>query len=173
MTVMPSPKRKPKKAAAESSLNLGDLPSLVGFRVRMAQLVIYDDFMRGAPVARLTPGQVAILLLVDQNAGVTQQELSHRIGIEKSTLVVRLHRLAERGLLRRVRSSDDRRRNTLELTPQGKRCLSTMMRYVHAHEARLLSDLSSDERQQLLRLLSKVVYAGQRTRAAAMRRRKA
>ena len=82
--------------------------------------MVYDDFMRGAPVRGLTPGQLAILVLIDKNPNSTQQRLSEGIRIEKSTLVVRLHRLADRGLIERVRSTEDRRQNGLRLTRQGR-----------------------------------------------------
>jgi len=145
-----------------SSLDFGPLTSMVGFRLRAAQLVMYDDFLREAPVLGLTPGQFAILLLVEHNPGLTQQSLSDGIRIEKSTLVVRLHRLEERGLLRRVRSNNDRRSNVLEVTADGKKALRSMITFVRQHEDRVLSELKSSERQQLLKLLSKVMLAGAR-----------
>jgi DNA-binding MarR family transcriptional regulator len=135
---------------------------MVGFRLRAAQLVMYDDFLREAPVLGLTPGQFAIMLLVEHNPGLTQQSLSDGIRIEKSTLVVRLHRLEERGLLRRVRSNNDRRSNVLEVTADGKKALRAMITFVRQHEDRVLSELKSSERQQLLKLLTKVMMAGAR-----------
>jgi DNA-binding MarR family transcriptional regulator len=108
----------------------------------------------------LTPGQFAILLLVEHNPGLTQQSLSDGIRVEKSTLVVRLHRLEERGLLRRIRSDNDRRSNVLQVTAEGKKCLRTMLAFVRQHEDRVLSGFSASERQQLLKLLGKVMLVG-------------
>ena len=127
--------------------------------VRTAQLVMFEDFLREAPVLGLTPGQFAIMLLVEHNPGLTQQSLSDGIRIEKSTLVVRLHRLEERGLLRRVRSNNDRRSNVLEVTAEGKKALRSMVSFVRQHEDRLLAELKASERQQLLKLLGKVMLA--------------
>lgn len=160
----------PSKAQTANRLEFGILSSLIGFHLRMAQLAVYDDFMRGAPVASLTPGQCAILILIDANKGLTQQQLCESIRIEKSTLVVRLHRLAERGLLKRVRSTDDRRQNTLELTSEGKKTLRAMTEFVTAHEQRLLADLSPSERKQLVSLLAKIgnAYRNQRRAQRAL-----
>jgi DNA-binding MarR family transcriptional regulator len=144
---------------------------MVGFRLRAAQLVMFDDFLREAPVLGLTPGQFAILLLVEHNPGLTQQSLSDGIHIEKSTLVVRLHRLEERGLLRRVRSNNDRRSNVLEVTADGKKALRSMITFVRQHEDRVLSELKSSERQQLVKLLSKVMLAGARAARASSTKR--
>lgn len=154
------------RMAPSTSFEFGPLLAFVGFRLRTAQLVMYDDFLREAPVAGLTPGQFAIMLLVEHNPGLTQQSLSDGIHIEKSTLVVRLHRLEERGLLRRIRSDNDRRSNVLEVTPEGKKCLRTMLSFVRQHEERVLSELTSSERQALLKLLGKVMLAGARARRA-------
>ena len=96
---MRTPPNSQAKFQGKHSADIGVLGSLIGFNLRMAQLAVYDDFMRGAPIRGLTPGQLAILVLIDRNPNSTQQRLSALIGIEKSTLVVRLHRLAERGLI--------------------------------------------------------------------------
>lgn len=141
--------------AAKTKLNLGVLSKLVGFQIRRVQLTIYDDFMRGAPVRGLTPGQLAILVLIDQNASLTQQQLCDGIGVEKSTLVVRLHRLAERNLIRRVRSPEDRRQNILELTAHGKTKLRAMLEFITEHERRIAERLTEAERKQLFVLLAK------------------
>jgi DNA-binding MarR family transcriptional regulator len=141
---------------AEAKLSFGVMTKLIGVQIRRAQLAIYADFMRRAPVRGLTPGQLAILIIIDQNAELTQQQLCEGIGVEKSTLVVRLHRLADRGLIRRVRSRKDRRQNILELTAQGKTKLRAMLTFVAEHERRMVSELSEAERKQLSSLLAKI-----------------
>jgi DNA-binding MarR family transcriptional regulator len=148
--------RKPAKQKTEVQLNFGPLRALVGFNIRQAQLAVYEDFMRGAPVRGLTPGQLALLVLVDQNPDITQQRLCEGIGVEKSTLVVRLHRLAERGLLERVRSTEDRRQNGLRLTKKGTAALKSMLSFVARHESKIAQHLSAAERKQLLVLLSRI-----------------
>lgn len=154
MTQKPSqPEPEPE---SESAVEPGVLSSIIGFHIRRAQLVVYDDFMRGAPVRGLTPGQLAILILIDKNPEITQQRLSEGIQVEKSTLVVRLHRLAERGLIQRVRSTQDRRQNCLRLTKKGNDCLHTMLDFVAKHERKLTERLSPSERKQLVTLLRRI-----------------
>jgi DNA-binding MarR family transcriptional regulator len=150
-----SAKHAAQRSGAQD-LDHGVLSSLIGFRLRKAQLAIYADFMRGAPVRRLTPGQLAILIFVDRNPDMTQQQLCDRMLVEKSTLVVRLHRLAERGLIKRVRSTADRRQNLLELTHKGAATLERMLAFVAEHERKVTARLSEKERKQLLQLLVKI-----------------
>ena len=138
------------------TLDPGVLSSLIGFRLRKAQLAVYEDFMRGAPVKGLTPGQLAILILIERNPDMTQQRLCDGIRVEKSTLVVRLHRLVERGLIQRVRSTKDRRQNSLKLTKKGNATLTNMLDFVAKHERKLTVRLSPSERKQLLDLLQKI-----------------
>ena len=149
-----------KTAAADvapsTRLDFGVLGSFIGFNVRIAQLVVYEDFMRAAPVPGLTPGQLAILILIDKNPNLTQQRLSDGIRTEKSTLVVRLHRLTDRGLIERVRSTEDRRQNGLRLTRQGAAALKSMLAYVAQHERKISARLSAAERKQLITLLRKL-----------------
>ena len=50
------------------------LPGLLGYRLRLAQQVVFRDFAKS--VAELSPGRVGILLLIDANPGVTQSRLA-------------------------------------------------------------------------------------------------
>ena len=147
---------KTAKPRTRVKLELGPLKALVGFNIRQAQLAVYDDFMRGAPVRGLTPGQLALMVLVDENPNITQQRLCEGIRVEKSTLVVRLHRLAERDLIQRVRSTEDRRQNGLRLTTKGKAAMRAMLAFVARHERKIASELSVAERKQLIELLARI-----------------
>jgi DNA-binding MarR family transcriptional regulator len=147
---------EPSTSGRRRGLNLGPLAKLLGFRLRRAQLVVYEDFRRGAPAAQLAPGQLGILVLIDENPEMTQQQLCEGIGVDKSTFAISLDRLADRGLLRRVRSEDDRRRNSLRLTAKGKATLKAMLVHVERHERRVFAKLSAAERAQLMEMLKKL-----------------
>jgi len=137
-------------------LNLGPLAKLLGFRLRRAQLAVYEDFHRDAPVPQLAPAQLGILVIIDENPDKTQQELCEGIGIDKSTFAISLDRLADRGLVRRVRSEEDRRRNSLRLTAKGKATALAMLVHVERHERRVFARLSAIEREQLMEMLKKI-----------------
>jgi DNA-binding MarR family transcriptional regulator len=59
-------------------------------------------------------------------------------------------------LLRRVRSEDDRRRNSLRLTAKGKAVVKVMLAHVERHERRVFARLSAAEREQLMTMLKKI-----------------
>ncbi len=146
----------PRDAAGRRGVNLGPLAKLLGFRLRRAQLAVYEDFLRDAPIPQLAPSQLGVLVVIDENPDMTQQQLCEGIGIDKSTFAISLDRLAERSLLRRVRSEDDRRRNSLRLTAKGKAAVKAMLVHVERHERRVFAKLSAVEREQLMAMLKKI-----------------
>lgn len=147
---------KPSTPPGARALHLGALSTLVGFRLRRAQLAVYEDFLRDAPVPNLAPGQLAILILIKENPETTQQRLCQCIGVDKSTFAIALDRMAARDLIRRVRSREDRRSNALRLTAEGARALDAMLAHVARHERRIFAKLTPSERKQLVVLLKKV-----------------
>jgi DNA-binding MarR family transcriptional regulator len=135
------------------TLRSGILPGLLGYRLRVAQQVLFRDF--AASVAELSPGRVGILLLIEANPGVTQSRLAHAVSLERSTMVGVLHVLEGRGLVER-RRGEDRRTNGLWLTPGGRSLLARLKRRIQLHERRVASRLTPVEREQLLGLLEKL-----------------
>jgi DNA-binding MarR family transcriptional regulator len=137
-------------------VHLGVLESLIGFRLRMAQLAVYEDFLSDAPGPRLTPGNAGIIILIEANPEMTQQQLCEAIHIDKSTFAITLNRLAERGLVRRVRSRKDRRQNMLRLTRKGQTVHAAILEHVERHERRVFGRLTATEQKKLMTLLTKV-----------------
>ena len=134
-------------------LKPGILAGLVGYRLRLAQQAVFRDF--ASSVSGISPGRVGILFLVAANPGVTQSRLARVVKLERSTMVGVLHALEERGLLER-RRGEDRRTNGLWLTRPGRELVARLKRRIGAHERRVASRLSPEERLQLLSLLEKL-----------------
>lgn len=61
-----------------------------------------------------------VLRHVEMHPGMTQRELAHRLGIEGPTLTHHLDRLADEGLVERVRGVFDRRTSSTVLTAAGE-----------------------------------------------------
>ena len=68
----------------------------------------------------VTSHQATLLWLVKSRPGLSLRELAHAEGISAPSLSAHVDRLETLGLIRRVRSTDDRRRVGLELTPEGR-----------------------------------------------------
>jgi len=68
-----------------------------------------------------------------------------------------LDTLEKRGLRRRLRHHDDRRKLLVDITPDARAILDELLPSLHAREREVISGaLSTSEQRELLRLLAKV-----------------
>ena len=66
-------------------------------------------------------GQWYFLRALWEQDGLTQRELSRRVGMMEPTTVTAVNAMEARGLVRRVRDARDRRKVKVVLTPRGRR----------------------------------------------------
>lgn len=140
-------------ARAAGALKPGMLPSLLGYRLRLAQQAVFRDFALSVP--EVSPGRAGMLLLIEANPGIAQGRLARAVALERSTMVGIVDDLEARGLIAR-RRGDDRRTNGLWLTRAGRQLVTRMKRRIEAHEQRVAARLSAAERRELLALLEKL-----------------
>jgi DNA-binding MarR family transcriptional regulator len=143
-------------AKTTPTLELGILPSLVGFHLRMAQVMVFKDFEQALAGLEVTPAIFGVLEILSHNQGLTQTRLAVAIGLDRSSLVPLLDKLQKRQLVAREASAEDRRSNNLAITPQGEALLAEATRRVAEHERRVLSGLGKAEVRQLINLLNKL-----------------
>lgn len=141
---------------APPAAKLGILPDLLGYHLRRAHVAVFQDFARAMAGLDVTPGQVGVLQVIAANPGLSQTALGRAIGIDRSTVVAVIDRLERRGLVVRALSPNDRRSHALRLSPAGEKALGEIDRRVRAHERRIARALSASEREQLIRLLTKI-----------------
>ncbi len=142
-----------KAAGSRRTVDLGGLDGRVGYMLRRAQIHIFRDFIQTMAELDIRPAQFSVLTVIDANKELTQRELGQTLGIEPARLVLMLDELERRELSKRSQAPNDRRSKVLSLTPKGKHYLKHLNELARTHEERVLSGLSPDERDQLLRLL--------------------
>jgi len=147
-------------ARARERVALGVLPSLLGYRLRLAQRAVFDDFQRSIGEADISPGLFGLLVIIEANPGLKQSDLAAAAMLDRSTMVPALDKLEARGLVARRPPPQDRRVNGLWLTADGTALLKRLKRRVLAHEQRLTRTLSGEERAQLLELLGRLAAEG-------------
>jgi DNA-binding MarR family transcriptional regulator len=143
-------------APANGTVQLGLLPSLLGYQLRLAQRAIFDDFGDTMGELEVSPGLFGMLVIIEANPGLKQTELAHAAQLDRSSLVPALDKLEARGLVARRASEEDRRVNGLWLTADGTALLKTLKQRVAKHEQRLARNLSTAERSQLVELLQRI-----------------
>ena len=149
---MPATSEPSKKAA----IDLGLLPDLVGYQLRMAQIALFRDFAQGPGGGDVTPGLFGVLVIIEANPDLKQSELARATHLDRSTVVTVIDNLEQRGLVERRVALHDRRSNAIRLTDTGSALLRKLKRQVSAHEKRLLRNFSAAERETFVALLKKV-----------------
>ena len=115
-----------------------------------------SQFAERLRVIELAPPHAGILRLLRVSAGLSQQELSAKLGIHPSRLVAILDDLEKRGFVERRAHPDDRRLYSLHLTQGGGEALGSIGKVAREHQETLLSALSKEEREMLGTLLLKI-----------------
>jgi DNA-binding MarR family transcriptional regulator len=134
------------REATLSSLELAE-------ELRPALLRLARNLRRETEALGVTSHQVTLLWLVKTRPGLSLRELADEEGISAPSLSGHVDRLESAGLLRRVRSSGDRRRVGLELTPEGRALLKRVRARRTTWLAERIAVLSDDERERLERAL--------------------
>lgn len=143
---------------------LGRLSGSVGYLLRRASNVFTAHWslqFEGEEVA-ITPVQCGMMILVDENPGLTQIELARLLRIEGSTLWQLVDRLLELGFIQRRRVRNDRRAFAIHLSPDGRKALRRFERGLRLHQDALLLCLSGKERAALSAMLLRIIEAGDR-----------
>ena len=117
--------------------------------LRPALLRLARNVRRETEALGVTSHQVTLLWLVRSSPGLSLRELAAQEGISAPSLSGHVDRLESAGLLRRIRSTDDRRRVGLELTEQGRALLKRVRARRTTWLAKRLDLLSEDERERL------------------------
>jgi MarR family transcriptional regulator, organic hydroperoxide resistance regulator len=137
-----------------------ELDGFLGYRLRRAQIVMHRDFIAAVTDLDLTEKQAATLWLINGNPGVAQVSVAEALNMDRATMMAIVDRLEERGLVIRERSSADRRRQELYLTPAGQNTLRKAKARIAKHEQRFTSLFTAAELKSLLAALQKLQDAG-------------
>lgn len=121
----------------------------------------------------LTDAQWRPLLLLSRNSACTATQVARWVGCDAGATTRMLDRLEDKGLLRRVRSTDDRRVQQLELTQDGRQA-AAIVPYVIADVLNAhLANLSHKEVDHLRDLLQRVLATGRDSAQGAAAQEKA
>ncbi|HXY99372.1 MAG TPA: MarR family transcriptional regulator [Stellaceae bacterium] len=149
-------KSKNPRKPADNAVELGLLKNLLGYHLRRAQVAVFQHFAQTMGEADITPGQFGVLSVIAGNAGLSQTQLGHALGIDRSTVVAVIDRLEARGLVTRAPAPKDRRSHALRLSPSGLHLLQRLEEMVRAHERHIARGLSAEDQRLLIRLLDRI-----------------
>ncbi|MGW5776972.1 MarR family winged helix-turn-helix transcriptional regulator [Streptomyces sp. NPDC003863] len=108
-----------------------------------------DRFAARVEAIGLKPKHAGLLAALDAGSGASQQELAARLGVAPSLIVVLADQLQALGAVERVRDPQDRRRQVLTLTPEGRRLLTRCAEAAEEADAELTAGLGDAQRAAL------------------------
>lgn len=141
---------------SRKTLAIGTLSHLLGYHLRRASgafALDFNDAMTGTGMRQVLLG---ILAVIDANPGANQGAVGTALGIKRANMVALINELVDADLLTRVTAPDDRRAFSLTLTDAGRARLKDCTARIEVHEARMLANLTTDERETLIQLLGRV-----------------
>ena len=101
-------------------------------------------------------GHAEYIRAVCRNAGVTQEEIAMRVGVDKSNVARTLSRLERDGYVERRPNPSDRRSVLVYPTDQAYELLPSIVQVQSDWRAVLTHGMSGEEKEQLAELLERV-----------------
>lgn len=126
----------------------------IGYLARIVFRSFSRLLERGTLTHDVSAGQWRFLRQLWREDGITQRELSERVGMREPTTVVALKGLEKAGFITRKKTDDDRRKTFIYLTPHAKKLelvLAPMNAEVHEVATRGMTDEEVETLQALMR----------------------
>ncbi len=130
--------------------------SSVGYLIKRSHSLMLDVLEPVLEAHGFTFVQYQIMAWLRDGIAVNPKDLCTQFRHNSGALTRVIDQLAERGLLERSRRDRDRRKVELELTPAGREVIERLIPLVVDKLNLALADFSSEEVQELMRLLLKL-----------------
>ena len=125
-----------------------------------------DEFSRRYKLAMSLDGGTALneldkllLIHIHRNPGAGPTDLARFFGVPATTTTSATDRLVKRGFVERRRPEKDRRAVALQVTDAGDASVRAIEVTHRSLYASMLAPLAPDERDTLIRLMTKIIYS--------------
>lgn len=150
---------KPKQAdepKSDEAAGEGSFLAMPGHLLRRCHQIGVAVFLDECRAFDLTPLQFSVLSALDGFGPMDQARLGGVTALDRTTVIVVLTKLEERGLVTRVPSKKDKRAKIVAITEAGRRTLADVLPSALEAQKRMLGPLNGREQAQLLTLLRKM-----------------
>lgn len=128
----------------------------VGYQIRSTHRALQRFLQLKIEPYDVTLGMWYFLRALWAEDGLTQRELSRRIGTTEPTTLLAIQKMERRGLVQRVQSKTDRRKWHVRLTPKANKLKSDLVPLAREVVRAAVESLNAKEIQQLLWALSEI-----------------
>ena len=130
-----------------------------GFIVKRLHQVATAIFLEECGRYNMTPSQYQALCALQEHPGIGQGALGKLTGQDRSTVSLVVKLLLDRGLIRRVVNSSDKRSASLRISESGVQMLREVAPAARRAQDRFLSALPQGKRAEFLALLHRLLDA--------------
>ena len=109
----------------------------------------------------ITVRQMGILILVEEQPGITQKQIGIVQQIDRTTVTQQIDVLEQAKLVKRMQSADDRRSYCLHVTKEGQSMVARLRTYIHSTEKCFFKNLTAVQIADLKKLLLILVDSGE------------
>jgi DNA-binding MarR family transcriptional regulator len=160
-TVEASRPIKTRRKIGSSRLSAGqsDYPASesIGLLMRIALFGLRSSFKAQLARHKVPWGTWYYLRVLWETDGISQRELTERVGVMQPNTVSALHTMLKAGWVTMMRGETDRRQTLVKLTPKGRRLMQKLLPEIRAIvRPVLLEGFSGHEEAELRRLLNKI-----------------
>jgi MarR family transcriptional regulator, transcriptional regulator for hemolysin len=149
-----------RTAEASSAAEAEDCPQCLtanlGWLLSQASYALATEFGAALEPLGISPRSYCVLAAA-MSAEHSQTELTHLVGVDKTTMVVTLDALEESGLAERRPSAEDRRARVIAVTSKGEKTVAKARELIEAVQADVLSALPAEERKRFVASLDRLV----------------
>jgi DNA-binding MarR family transcriptional regulator len=153
--VMSGTEKRPAPPSAEPKPEL-PFESSVGYQLRMANRATQRYLQVRIEPHGVTPGMWYFLRALWQEDGLTQRELSRRIGTMEPTTLTALAAMEKAGLVTRERDAQDRRKLSVRLTAKGGALKTELLPLAREVVEQATTGFTPEDRERFLGYLAAV-----------------
>lgn len=128
-----------------------------GYLIRRLQQASVSIFAQEMAGSELTPVQYGVLAVVAEEPDIDQVTTAELVGVDRTTIVGVIDRLARKGLVTRTVAPYDKRVRVLKATKDGLELLRAVETQAEAVRTRLLEPLSQAEAALFCEMMNRVI----------------
>jgi DNA-binding MarR family transcriptional regulator len=131
----------------------------LGYLLKHAQIRLSAAMTEALAPFGIDGRQLAVLLVLAAEYPLSQLEAAGRLNVDRTTMVALIDALEDKGLVVRRRSPEDRRKNIVELTDDGRKTMRQAEEARARVESRFLAPIGRAGGNRLIRDLQRLLTA--------------
>ncbi len=110
----------------------------------------------------ITYSQWIAMYLINEYGEISQKDLANLMGVKEPTITGLVEKLERAGYVKRMLNQEDKRKNKLSITAQGKKINKESTRIAEDFQDACLADISESDQNILLESLKKMEKASEK-----------